>query len=91
MDKIVFTFSETGEEVEFFVLEQTKFQGSQYLLVTDSDKEEEDADGYILKDLSDSEDSEAIYEMVDDDRELEAVSQIFAQLLEDVAFEMDEE
>ena len=91
MDKIVFTFSETGEEVEFFVLEQTKFQGSQYLLVTDSDNEEEDADAYILKDLSDSEDSEAIYEMVDDDRELEAVSQIFAQLLEDVAFEMDEE
>ena len=36
MDKITFTFSDTEETVEFFVVEQTKFQGQQYLLVADS-------------------------------------------------------
>ena len=90
MDKIVFTFSDTEEEVEFFVLEQTKFQGRQYLLVTDSDEEEE-ADAYILKDLSESDEIEAVYEMVEDDKELDAVSQIFKELMEDVDFEVSKE
>lgn len=90
MDKIVFTFSDTEEEVEFFVMEQTKFQGRQYLLVTDN-AEEEEADAYILKDLSEEEDFEAVYEMVEDEKELEAVSQIFEELLEDVDFEIGEE
>lgn len=91
MDKIVFTFSDTEEKVEFFVLEQTKFQGCQYLLVTDNDEEEGESDAYILKDLSDSTDTDAIYEMVEDDKELDAVSQIFAELLEDVSIEMGDE
>lgn len=91
MDKIAFTFSDTEEKVEFFVLEQTKFQGCQYLLVADSEEEEGETEAYILKDLSDSTDTDAIYEMVDDDRELAAVSQIFAELMEDVSFEMDDE
>lgn len=91
MDKIAFTFSDTEEEVEFFVLEQTKFQGRQYLLVTDSDEEEEEADAYILKDLSGAQDTEAVYEMVEDEQELEALSQIFEELLEDVDFEMSGE
>lgn len=88
MDKISFTFSDTKETVEFFVLEQTKFQGCQYLLVTDSDEEEE-AEAYILRDLSKPEDQEAVYEMVWDEDELEAVSQIFGELLEDVDFVME--
>lgn len=90
MDKITFTFSDTGETVGFFVLEQTKFQGRQYLLVTDSEEEDEEACGYILRDLSGPEDEEAVYEMVEDDKELDAVSKIFGELLDDVDIEMNE-
>ena len=88
MDKITFTFSDTEETVEFFVLEQTKFQGHQYLLVTEDDSQE-DAQAYIMKDLSAPEEKEAVYEFVDDEKELEALSQIFAEILEDVDFETE--
>jgi len=78
-DRIVF---ETDEgEVLFTVLEETRINGMNYLLVTDSDDEE--ADCYILKDTSAPEDSEAVYEMVDDDETLEALAKVFAELMED--------
>jgi len=82
MEKIIFTLEDTGEEVEFFVLEETRLNGVDYILVTDS--EEDDGEALILKDLSADGDSEAIYEIVEDDRELESVLGIFEQLLEDV-------
>lgn len=91
MEKITFTFSDSEEKVEFFVLEQTKFQGYQYLLVTDSDEDEEEADAYILKDLSQTEEQEAVYVMVEDEQELQAVSPIFEELLEGVQFEVQED
>lgn len=89
MEKIPFTFSDSEETVEFFVLEQTKFNGCQYLLVTESQEEESEA--YILKDLSKEEDEEATYVMVDSENELQAVGQIFAEILEDVDLEFDVE
>lgn len=85
MDKIKFMFDGT-EEVEFYVLEQTKVNGATYILVTDS--EEDDAECLILKDTSDSDDAESVYEIVEDDVELEAVSRVFEELLEDVDIEM---
>ena len=48
MEKIKFTFEDTKEVVEFFVLEQTRVNGSNYILVTDS--EEDEAECLILKD-----------------------------------------
>ncbi|MGI5999941.1 hypothetical protein B5E77_07190 [Lachnoclostridium sp. An131] len=82
MEKISFTLNETGEEVLFYVLEETRLNGTDYILVTDS--QEDDGEALILKDLSSDGDSEALYEIVDDDRELESVMEIFEQLLEDV-------
>ena len=41
-----------------------------YLLVTDA-PEDEDGECYILKDVSGENDSEALFEFVEDDRELE--------------------
>ena len=82
MEKITFIQEETGEETEFFVLEETRLNGRDYILVADS--EEEDAQALILKDLSSAGDQEAIYEIVEDDQELECVMDIFEQLLEDV-------
>ena len=82
-EKIVF---ETDEgEVLFYVLEQTRVQGVNYLLVTDS--EEEEADCYILKDVSAESEPEAVYEMVEDDETLSALSKLFGELLENAEIE----
>ena len=86
MEKIQFTFDETNEAVEFFVLEQTMINGTGYILVTDS--EEDDAECLILKDTCAKEDSDSVYEIVEDDTELIAVSKVFEELLEDVDIEM---
>lgn len=86
MEKIIFTFEETNEEVEFFVLEQTKVNGNTYILVTDS--EDEEAECLILKDTSSAEDTESVYEVVEDDVELSGVLKVFEELLEDVDIEM---
>lgn len=72
------------EEVEFYVVEQTTLGGITYILVTE--EETGDADAFILKDLSGEDDAEAVYEMVTDDAEMDAVSTVFASLLEDVEF-----
>ena len=54
---------------------------------SDADEDDEEAEAYILKDVSDSADPEAAYEFVEDDEELEGVSKIFAELLEDIDIE----
>lgn len=89
MEKIAFIPDGRQDIVEFFVLEQTRLGGTNYLLVTD--KAEGDADALILKDLSEESDTEGVYEIVSDDRELEAVAQIFEDILEDVAFVAEDE
>ena len=83
MDKIKFVTDE-GETVEFYVEEQTRVNGTDYLLVTDSMDDE--ANAYILKDSS--EETEADYVMVEDDVELEAMSKVFSQMMDDVDIEM---
>ena len=86
MEKIKFTFEDTKEVVEFFVLEQTRVNGSNYIWVTDS--EEDEAECLILKDTSAAEDIESLYEIVEDDVELSAILKVFEELLEDVDIEM---
>ncbi|MCR5798672.1 MAG: DUF1292 domain-containing protein [Lachnospiraceae bacterium] len=79
------TFCPDGDEpVDFFVLEQTRVNGVNYILVTDF--EEGDGEALILKDMSKDEDKESVYAIVDDDTELKAVAGIFEDLLDDVTF-----
>ena len=85
MEKVMFTFDD-NETVEFFVLEETKINGCKYILVTES--EEDEAEAYVLKDLASEDSAESIYEMVEDEDELEMVSALFAELLEDVDIEL---
>jgi hypothetical protein len=87
MDKISFCPVDGEEAVGFFVVEETRIGGVSYLLVTES--EQDDAEAYILKDLSEDGDPDAKYAFVEDDDELEAVSKVFAELLEgDVDLEL---
>jgi len=79
-NKIIFT-NEDGEQDEFYVVEETKLNGINYLLVCEDMSDETEA--YIMKDVSDSSDLEAVYEFVEDDDELKIVADVFAELLED--------
>ena len=85
MEKIRFRSEEIQGDADFFVLEQTKGNGVSYIPVTDS--EEEDAECLILKDKADEGASDGIYEIVEDDVELTAISKVFEELLEDIEIE----
>ena len=79
---------ENGEDVELFILEQTELFGQKYILVTDSIEDDGDAEAFILKKCRD-EDDETVYETVDDEKTLKALSKLFEELLEDVEFTME--
>lgn len=79
---ITFTFEDTNETVDFFVLEQTKLNGATYLLVADN--ESDDAECLILKETESGNEQDNLYDIVEDDNELTAVSKVFEELLEDV-------
>ncbi|MDF2542150.1 MAG: hypothetical protein K0S47_1868 [Herbinix sp.] len=82
-EEVIFTTAE-GEEVTFRVLEQTKLSGFSYLLVTDDSDDEDEAEALILKDVSLETDEEAIYDIVEDEQELEVLAGIFRELVEDI-------
>ncbi len=86
MEKIKFMLDDGENSVDFFVLEETKINGVSYILVTDS--EDEDGECMILKDTSKPEEKESLYQIVEDDVELAAVSKVFGELLEDIEIEM---
>ncbi len=81
MEKIICR-AEGETPVEFYVLEQTRIGGVDYILVTDT--EDEDGEALILKDMSQQGEEEALYEIVTDDEELDAVSAVFENMLEDI-------
>ena len=84
-EKIVLTDDE-GNEVEMYVVEETRINNVNYILVTEEEDEEEEI-AHILKDVSDENDEEEIYEMVEDDSELDYIGRIFSELLEDIDIE----
>jgi hypothetical protein len=84
MDKILF-IEDDGNSVEFYVVEKTKINEREYLLVTD--QEDGDSEALILKDMSDNNSEESCYVCVSEDEELQAVAKVFENLLEDITFE----
>ena len=78
MDNSIIFETENGEELTFYVEEETRVGGISYLLVSD---DEENA--YILKDVSGDGEEEAQYVMVDDDDEFSAVAALFGQMMDD--------
>lgn len=84
MDKIKFNAPETGEEIEFFVLEQTTIGGSNYILVTE--EEEDDGECFILKEVGASED-DVTYEFLEDEDEFLSIGKVFSELFDDADIE----
>ena len=84
MEKI--SFSRPDEEpVEFYVLEQTRIGGVNYILVTE--EEEGDGEALILKDLSEDGEAESIYAIVEDEKELAAIAEVFSDMMDDITLE----
>ena len=81
METIILNAPGTEEKIELYVLEQTCINGVNYLLVTE--EEETDSQAYILKEVQ-AEDTDVIYEFVEDDVELDAISRVFGEMLEDI-------
>ena len=82
MEKLEFV-DENGDKTLFYVIEETRINGINYLLVSESDSDEEEAEAYILKDVSDAASEEAVYEFIEEDSELEAVGKVFSELMDD--------
>ena len=90
--KSIYFLSEEGEEIEMVILEQTTVAGCNYLLVEEAPGEEssEDTMAYIMKaDPQASADEMSVYEFVEDESELEFVSKIFEQLIDDMDIIME--
>ena len=79
--------TEDGEEIQFSILEQTMIGGVNYLLVTE-DLEDEEAPVMMMKEDPNSDGEFASYEFVEDDDELNAISKIFSELMDDVDIEI---
>lgn len=86
MEDLKFTFELEGKSVDFYAIDQTKVGGFTYILVAESEKD--DAECLILKDLATEDDEDSLYEIVEDDTELRAVSKVFEELLEDTDIEI---
>ncbi|MBQ3405629.1 MAG: DUF1292 domain-containing protein [Lachnospiraceae bacterium] len=80
-NKIILIDNE-GNEEEFYIEEQTRVYGKNYILV--STAQEGDAEALILKDISEDSNEEAAYVPVDDESELAAVMKIFEEMLDDI-------
>ena len=80
-NKIILIDNE-GNEEEFYIEEQTRVYGKNYILV--STAQEGDAEALILKDISEDSNEEAAYVVVEDESELAAVMKIFEEMLDDI-------
>ena len=83
LTKVILKEGPEGQEIEFYVLEQTRIAGRDYLLVTDVPDGVGDA--YILEDVSKDGESDAVYEFVEEDGQLESLSKVFSQMLDGIA------
>lgn len=82
-NKIILT-GENGEQETFCIIDQTKLNGINYILVTEeADADEEEPEAYIMKDVSKEDDAEAVYEFVEDDKEFEALADVFGELVDE--------
>ena len=88
-EKIIFV-DEDGNVIEMYVIEETRINNVNYLLVTDDEGDSEEAEAYILKDISNDEDEEAVYEIVDDESEVDYIGRVFSELLEDIDITTDD-
>lgn len=82
-ENIITFIVEAGTEVQLEIIEETMINGVNYLLAVDVEDEES---AMILKEQQSNE-KEITYIPVEDENEIEAISKVFSELLEDIEFE----
>lgn len=87
MESITLIAPDTEENLKVYVLEETVLNEQKYLLVTQ--ESEGDTEAFILKEIA-ADNEDVTYEMVEDDLEFEAVVKVFAELVEDTEFQLEE-
>lgn len=73
--------TDDGVTIDLYPVAETKLNGINYVLVADS--ESDDGNAFILKEVE-TNDNEIAYELVDEETELNAIGDVFNELLEDV-------
>ncbi len=83
IEKIEFYDEELDGFVEFFIVERTRINGTEYLLATQ--ELNQDADAYIFRvaDTNTEEGADLLLELVEDETELESIGKVFAELVSD--------
>lgn len=85
-EQMVFT-NDLGEEEVFYVQAATVLGGVHYILVTET--EDLAGDAYIMKQSEETEE-EITFDMVDDEDELDALADVFEELIAEEEDEEDE-
>ena len=81
-DSQILFLDDDGQEIEFNVIEQTTIAGQTYLLVEDCEASSEDESVVLIMKEVQLEDDYVSYEIVEDDKELDMISDIFNALLD---------
>ena len=84
-NKVIFE-DENGNEISFDIIDETKINNVNYVLVT---SDEDDEDAYILKEESDDDEEVATYSMVEDENEIEYIGKIFSELLKEEGIDIN--
>ena len=88
-EKMITLETDGGERIDLSILEETRINGMNYILVTDAAGDDEDGQCYIIKDRSKKEDADAVYEFVDDEDELDYLFKIFSELVADLDLDLE--
>ena len=65
-EKMITLETDDGEQIDLSILEETRINGMNYILVTDAAGDDENGQCYILKDRSKKDEADAVYELVAD-------------------------
>ncbi len=78
--EVITLYGENGEESDFAVVDALRLENTNYLLVIniEQDENEDEVEACILKEVEE-ENSEIIYELVDEDDEFEKLIQLFQE------------
>ncbi len=79
-EKVSFIPEGETEAIDFYIVEQERLAGRNYLLVTDS----EEGDGEALILCEEIQDGQTVYRIVEDDAEISAVAILFRDGLEEM-------
>ncbi len=89
-ETVTMTDEETGEDIEFAIIDHLEDCGQMYLLVIESElMDDEEAEACLMKQIGDEEDS-LTYELVEDDEEFDKIAALFQEKGGEYDVEIDE-